>query len=140
MLIKDLFFIIVFFFFLSKNKYTMEEQNQKKILHFKVGEFEIAITYYSNSAVMIMHNEIPGFGSIIYTETVQEQRNIEQLLGPQNEHLCLFATQLSIMMEIPSITFIFAFKPDKLDSFEKIRSFMDQFQKVLAKSLEKSKD
>ena len=118
----------------------MENKNQKKILHFEVGEFEIAITYYSDAAVMIMHNEIPGFGSIIYTETIQEQRNVEQLLGPENEFLCLFATQLSRMMDVPSITFIFAFKPNKLDSFDKIRSFMDQFQIVLAKHLEKPKD
>lgn len=113
----------------------MSQAQKKKVQHFKFDDFEVAISYYQNSAVMIMHNGIPGFGSIIYCENKAEQLVIEQLLGQSSEYLNLFATQMANMMDLPSITFVFSFRPERLDSFEKIRKCMDDFQAILEKNL-----
>lgn len=96
-----------------------------KPLQLRVRDFDVAIAFYTDSVLMIIHNSIPGIGNIIYTEKDASGIECDQLLGSGNEILTLFAMNLARMLGTQSATFVFSFLPSMIKSFEDIRSFVD---------------
>ena len=96
-----------------------------KTVQLKVGEFDVAVAFYAENVLVIVHSAIPGVGNIIYTERDGGELECDQLIGTENEMLTLFATSLAQMFGTPNATFVFAFPPAKIQSFEDIRAFVD---------------
>ena len=101
-----------------------------KTRQLKVGDFDVAVSFYTDNVLIIIHNSIPGVGSIICTEREGQGIDCDQLLGPQMEMSTLFATKLAEQFSVPSATIVLAFHPSKMQTFEDIRNFMDQFNKA----------
>lgn len=102
-----------------------------KTVQKKVGDFDVAVTFYSQNVMVIIHNKIPGVGNIIYAEREGGDVLCEQLMGQENDTLTLLATRLAEEFVTPNITFIFAFHPSKMESIEDIRKFVNDFHEVL---------
>lgn len=100
-----------------------------KILTFKSGDYDIGISMYNDSAIIIIHNEIPGVGNIVMTELEDDRVEVSQLMGQQNDMLDLTVRQIAKEFSIPTITFILSFHPSKLQTFDEIRKFIDDFKK-----------
>lgn len=98
-----------------------------KVVQLKVGEFDVAVTFYQENAVIIIHNSIPGVGQIIYTENDGNSIELEQLLGQNNQYLDLFVTEIAKQFSIQNITFILSFHPSKMSTFDAIKEFTRQF-------------
>ena len=98
-----------------------------KPVQLQVGEFEVAVSFYDENAVIIIHNSIPGVGQILYTEKDGDMIDVDQVLGEENEILTLFVTELAKQFSVPSITFILSFHPSKISTFDAIREFSAQF-------------
>ena len=103
------------------------EASPSHYFQFKVNDFEVSINLYIKNAVIIVHKECPGFGSIIQATKSDSTVDLDQLLGPQTDIMNLLANQLFRQFSIPSITFIFSFKPDNFTDFKSVRAFLDGF-------------
>jgi hypothetical protein len=103
------------------------------VISFSVDDFEVGISSYSNGLLIIIHNEIPGVGTIIKTENFDDSIETDVLIGKQTEFLELLTIQIAKNINAHSITFILAFKPEKINSFETIKNFVAKFTGVLAK-------
>lgn len=102
-----------------------------KTVQKKVGEFDVAVTFYTQNVMVIIHNKIPGVGNIIYAEKEDKSVICEQLMGQENEYLTLLAMRLAEEFMTPNITFVFAFHPSKMETFDHIRNFVDDFHAAL---------
>lgn len=102
---------------------------QSKVLTFKSNDYEVGISLYSDSALIIIHNRIPGVGSILVTEVEDDRIEVRQLMGQQNDMLDLTVRQIAKEFSIPTITFILSFHPSRLQTFDEIRQFINDFKR-----------
>ena len=96
----------------------------------KVGEFDVAVSSYSENILMIIHNSIRGVGNIFYIEKEGNTIVCDQLLGIHDEMLTLFANKLAEQFTVRNVTLILAFHPSKMQSFDAIRGFIEEFQEA----------
>lgn len=102
-----------------------------KVIQLQVGEFEVAVSFYDQNAIIIIHNSIPGVGQILCTENDGKHIDIDQFIGENNQYLNLFVTQIAKMFSTPSITFILSFHPSKMSSFDAIKDFTTKFSEAV---------
>ena len=105
----------------------MSETKKSSIIQFAFDDFEIAITPYHNTAMVIVHNGIKGCGTIISTENLDGQIEANLMIGLDEDMLNLLAIQLAKQIASQSIVFVFSFRPEVLNSFEKIKDFLKKF-------------
>ncbi|EAY06449.1 hypothetical protein TVAG_149350 [Trichomonas vaginalis G3] len=101
----------------------------KTIKQFQNGEFEIAISVYDTDAVVIIHNGIPGVGTIIKTEKTDGYVDTDVMIGLENQMFELLCIELTKGLKFDSIVFILSFKPEKLQNLADVRAFLDEFTK-----------
>ncbi|KAK8866678.1 hypothetical protein M9Y10_009645 [Tritrichomonas musculus] len=105
-----------------------------KVIQLQVGEFEVAVSFYDQNAIIVIHNSIPGVGQILYTENDGKHIDIDQFIGENNQYLNLFVTHIAKMFSTRSITFILSFHPSKMSSFDAIKDFTSKFAEAVKKS------
>ena len=103
----------------------------KSQIHLTIDSFEIGIALYSNEALVIINNSIPGIGTVIRTENTNPHIETDLLIGLDNKTLDLIAIQLAKMLRYDTITFVFSFKPDLFPDFDSIRTFINKFRSAL---------
>ena len=79
------------------------------------------------SALIVIHKGLKGCGTIISTENLEGQIETEILIGKDEDMLNLLAMQLAKQIAVPYLVFVFAFRPEILDSFEKVKDFINKF-------------
>ena len=102
-------------------------ESKTSIRQFSFDDFEIAVSPYADSALIVIHNGIKGCGTIMTTENIDGQIETEVLIGKDEDMLNLLAMQLAKQISMPTLVFVFAFRPEILDSFEKIQDFLKKF-------------
>jgi hypothetical protein len=111
------------------NLVTLESNGRllMKTATFQVGEFSVAVSFYTRNLLIIIHNSIPGVGNIFYTEREDGIVSVDQLLGTSDEMLSLLASRLADHFSVPNVTFIMSFHPSKLQTFDSVKSFIAGF-------------
>jgi hypothetical protein len=94
---------------------------------FGVGEFSVAVSFYTRNLLIIIHNSIPGVGNIFYTEREDGIVSVDQLLGTSHEMLSLLASRLADQFSVPNVTFVMSFHPSKFETFDAVKSFIAGF-------------
>jgi hypothetical protein len=104
----------------------------RKIVPLKVGDFEVALAFYTDNIFMIIHNTIPGVGNIYFTERTETCIDVDQLLGCSNELLTMLARKIAERFTITNLTIVMSFPPRMIDSFDSLRLFLDNFAAAVA--------
>jgi hypothetical protein len=101
-----------------------------KTVQLSVGDFHIAIIFYATNIMMIIQNSIPGVGAILYSEREGNSIDVDQLLGDRNDMLILLAKKIAEQFSVPAITFVMAFRPALIATFDSVRQFLTAFTEV----------
>jgi len=94
-------------------------------------DFEVSLDYFQDTAVVIIHNKIPGIGTIITTEVNDGIIDTDKLLGVESELLNILALNLSKVINAPRVVFTFSFHPSIFPDNDSIRSFILRFKNIL---------
>jgi hypothetical protein len=97
----------------------------RKVVQLKVGDFDVALAFYADNIFIVIHNSVPGFGSIFFTERGDASIDVDQLLGVPNEMLLMLARKIAERFSITNLTIVMAFPPRMLESFDAVKSFLD---------------
>lgn len=100
----------------------------KSVVQFQIGEFEVAVSIYDDNALVIIHNQIPGVGTIIKTEKYDQIVETDVMIGQQNQYLELLCLELTKLLGFPNMVYILSFKADKLAGFDEIRAILEGFK------------
>ena len=101
------------------------------IISFNIGDFEVGISPYSDGALVIIHNGIPGVGTIIKTENYDGSIETDVLVGKQTQLIELLTIELAKNIKMHAITFILSFKPNLFNDFNSIKNFVSGFREAL---------
>ena len=96
----------------------------------KVNDFEVSVSLYKDTALCIVHNKIPGIGSVYRVEKSPDLAETNRLIGPETEYFTLLARHIGDSIPKDNVIVVLSILPSSVESFEVVREICNGIKSI----------